>query len=180
MEYQALESRVQNDARVGYTVVAAMIAASFALMSAWLATFGDKILADEFDLPEFLITFLLASASVVLLQTAISIQERFADAGKVRVARAVQIEEELKIYSFRLFPPWCEHPDDYMSYLRKWMSRGVKEEESPTEEDAKTLLKRFGDKKRVSRSFRVLGYFSIGVWVVLTILSGLFAFNALV
>jgi len=101
-EYKALEARMQNDSRVGYNLMSALTAISSAIFTGTIALLS-RVIPNGLS-PELLILILLgAVGSLFSLFMAKKIQLRFKDTGDIRMARAKDIEEELGLWSFRLF-----------------------------------------------------------------------------
>ena len=122
---------MQNDSVIAFTVVAALLAASVTLLSASLAYFVSiGPTTNNTDLTKFLFAIIPGIAALLLIRAAITVHDRFRDTGMVRHARAVQIEQELRIHSFRLFSPWVQNlqdvPPGYFPILGQiaWNSEG--------------------------------------------------------
>jgi len=112
-EYCALEARMHNDSRVSYAVIAALLAAGVTLLATSLAGFASvNIDPKRASSAEIVYPILSGILSWLSVKGAVVVQERFRDTGCVRQARAVQIEQQLKVYSFRLFHPWVRTNDD--------------------------------------------------------------------
>jgi hypothetical protein len=112
-EYSALEARMHNDSRVSYALMAALLAAGITLLATSLQGFASINLEPK-GVSAVGITspFLLGILSWLAVKVATIVQERFRDTGRIRQARAIQIEHQLKVYSFRLFHPWVRTSDD--------------------------------------------------------------------
>ncbi len=121
-EYHALEARIQNDSRVAYTIVGVLVAAGFTLLGTSLAGFAalNSDISNP-DVARMLDASVFGIAALLVIQAANIVLQRFTETGYVRQARAVQIECQLGIHSFRLFKPWVRSttdvPDGYFDTL---------------------------------------------------------------
>jgi hypothetical protein len=172
VEYGALERRIQNDSRVAYGLATALIAFATAILAAIAGLFLTRIL-DKTNV--FIIVFLLGNAAIIALYVGHCILKRFRETGDMRIARAIQIEDRLNIFSFRLFPPWNNLPNDYLwrfgetvSFL-KWDGSNV---------DQRILLESIGSIQltKIFKSMRItklydviIGIFFI-IWLIFLIL----------
>lgn len=109
VEYAALEARMQNDSSISYALFVGFAAASIAFLSGILSLYYDKRIDILVVLPLFVVSFMLLIAGE-------AVRRRFDYAGQIRMARAVEIEEQYGFYSFRLLEPWKKPPND--EYLR--------------------------------------------------------------
>lgn len=121
-EYSALEARMQNDSRVAYTVLGALLTATVTLLSASIVYFGAISASPEAaDFTKFSFALFTGLSAVFTVMAASAVEGRFRDTGIIRQARAAQIEQLLGIHSFRLFRPWVKTlsdvPTGYFSVL---------------------------------------------------------------
>jgi hypothetical protein len=123
-EYNILEQRIQHDSRIAYTVVTSFLIASFALFGTSMTIFIDSssfwesgVNASVPSLLNMSVPILLVILSIILIAISNYILTKFNETGDIRIARAIQIERNNNLYSFRLFPPWREFPDPPQEFM---------------------------------------------------------------
>ncbi|MEW5747205.1 MAG: hypothetical protein AB1793_00245 [Candidatus Thermoplasmatota archaeon] len=162
-EYQALEARIQNDSRVAYAILAASLTSSLALAGLLLVYIDPGQ-----DLIRFLI---IAALALFILKFGTVIQNRFNDTASIRIARAVQLERNLRIHSFRSFPPWYEFPGgDYFKILGEYASNS-RSDGTPSSDAYFTYLGQ-REYERIIRGLRIRIYVSwFGYAVILALIA---------
>jgi hypothetical protein len=179
VEYQALERRLQNDANVGYAFAGAMSVASLAVFSLLASRFA----VDTISWKGVIITIIAAAVSIAGLVISYRVLLRFRDAGDIRMARAVWIEEQRHMYSFRLFPPWSEKPPDFRLKLGELKDRRVCDDKDNDEK--RRALETAGDiaysafakSSRVTKLFRDFIYTMCMIWTLFIMALGLIGFH---
>jgi hypothetical protein len=109
-EHDSLERRMQNDSRIYYGLITSLYGFAVALLSGYVY-YLSKTNGDGLTLFRITASLAVVIASIAILALAGMIQDRLNAVGDLRRARAVEIEKEIGIFSFRLFPPWTEVPN---------------------------------------------------------------------
>jgi len=160
-EYEVLERRTHNDSRIAYAVYTACLASSTAFFS--VAVIAALEYGIEMPNPFYL--GLLVIPSLFLLFYGRRVLEQFNSAGDVRIARCVQLEREIDIHSFRLFPPWREWPPEYLFTLGQWIARSRGDEEDAQQ---RQYFENIGIEsfRRFEGRTRVTGYVNQSWWMM--------------
>jgi len=178
-EYNALESRVQNDSRVFYSVIVGLVALAGTSLSAYLLYLSNLSGWNSLDSRQKLNSFVLAIMPIVFLYMATRVQKRLISTGDIRIARASQLEQDLGFRSFRLFPPFRHTDDDYYYGLgriaRARQSRGKKVSREEIIEEGKRFYSKTVDGIRISGMYWVMliiVMFLIILWAAIAFLYG--------
>jgi hypothetical protein len=104
-EYAALEARMHSDSSISYSIFVGFTVAALAFMASVFTLYYQGNI-------NIFVTAPLMLVPILLLTIAKVIRSRFDYTGHIRMARAVEIEQQLGFYSFRLFEPWRIAPTD--------------------------------------------------------------------
>jgi len=167
-EYAALEKRSQNDSVVGYALVGAILLASLTLLN-----MAAELVANGSTVNKTLLV-ILAVASVSSLFVSRWILARFRRAGDIRIARCVQIERELGMRSFMLFPPWLRGDEEYYALLGQLLERNQIDMSVPDQQrffvqTGNAAVSNFNKHWRVTTLFDILIYTMSFIWFVLVV-----------
>jgi hypothetical protein len=174
-EYQALEARVLNDSKIAYGLVGVFTAGAITVLGIYLTYVLLRVGGDTFDRKVLIISYPLGIASLTLLGTAFWLLKRFDETSSVRVARTVQVERDLKFYSFRLLPPWEEIPpesEDFILTLGELVTRKNRRSAYANElldagKNRKELVRRgFG----VTKRYGLFAVAMLVLWVLIGVL----------
>jgi len=116
-EYGFLERRMQNDSRISYGLIGALMVASLALVSASSDYYNSAPEGGRTGAFALAVGMIPGIGGFLLLYLAFRVQSRFNDTSNIRRARAIQIEEDLDFASFTLFKPWIRLDDRYYDVL---------------------------------------------------------------
>lgn len=115
-EYKVIEARLHSDSKVAYAILGSFLAGSFILISAFVSTLISAAESDETTLARWALPIVTGFFAAVLVYLGSRTFTRFNETGDVRRARAVNLEKQLQISSFRMFPPWVEVDlEDYLA-----------------------------------------------------------------
>jgi hypothetical protein len=166
-EYGFLERRTQNDSRICYGLVTALMATSWALLSVSFNLF-DKVPGGESQgTYESIIRAIPAIGGLILLYFALGVQSRFNDTGNIRRARAIQIEKEVGFSSFTLFEPWKRFQEGYYDVLgelakESWWNR-LPHVKNDIHRRGVEEYKRINKEPRISKYSRAI---TVVLWVI--------------
>ena len=116
-EYAALEASMHSGSSVSYSLLVGFFAAAFAFIAAVFTLLYQGNI-------NILVATLLMLLPIMLLFFAKVILRRFEYMHGIRMARAVEIEEQLGFYSFRLLEPWKIAPTDEYYRILGELARG--------------------------------------------------------
>jgi ABC-type glycerol-3-phosphate transport system permease component len=133
-------------------MASAMIAASIlSLVTALEIYERDGSNSTLFSLYVIAISFIWLAGVIIKL---------FNDRSNLRIARAIQIEKNLRIYSFRLFPPYQEFPKGYLSTLGRYLCNnqivGTDDIELQYMDFGRKKYKEITEQRRVSQILRIV------------------------
>lgn len=173
-EHATLERRVHNDSRTGYTIFAACIGAFGILLSVFANAMGNMASSDSLDWSQLSVAAVVALAALGLLWFGKEVVMRFNRTSRLRIARAVQVEEAVGIYSFRLFPPWSVLPPRFIltlgEYILSAKSNGTSEHEALLEHAGHQEYREITQDRRIQEMLRML-VLALGIgWFGLVVL----------
>jgi len=115
-EYKVLEARLHSDSNVAYAILGSFLAGSFVLLSVAISTLIDAAESQTLSFASLAVATVTGLFASALVYLGIRIFTRFNETGDIRRSRAVRLEKDLQISSFRMFPPWVEvDPADYLA-----------------------------------------------------------------
>jgi len=174
-EYRVLEARTQNDSRIAYGFVGVLTAGAITTLGVYLTYVLLRGGGNELAKEDLVISYPLGAASLLMLAFGYWILKRFDENSSIRVARAVQIERQLRFHSFLLLPPWEELPpdsNDFVLTLGELVTRTNRESTDPNKLVAagkkrrETVRKGYG----VTRRYLFFALTMTVLWILIGIL----------
>lgn len=180
-EYRAIENRLQNDSRVFYSVIVALLiltGSSFLAYLSYLQSFQGKEIF-QILLGEWIIFGSLALLPLIFILSAVLIQSRIIRVGNIRIARAIEIEQHLDMRNFRLFHPWHVVDDNYFAILGLVSEPPAKGDPYKLPLYYEEIGKKYYEKTmhpRFRKVSRILQIATFTVILILVVLFGIFTF----